>query len=50
MAVKNIPLKIDAKLDFVNGITFKVSKESQNLIIFLNGIYENKIDVSSVNS
>jgi hypothetical protein len=48
MVVKDIPLKIDSKLDFVNGITFKVSKKSQSLIIFLNGTYENGIVVSSV--
>jgi DNA-binding transcriptional ArsR family regulator len=48
MAIRNIPLKFDAKVDFINGITFKVSRKSQNLVIFLNGDYENKIAVSSV--
>ena len=48
MAVRNIPLKFDAKVDFINSFTFLVSKKSQSLVIFLNGEYENKIAVSSV--
>ena len=48
MVIKNIPLKLDTKLDFVNGFMFKVSKKSQSLVIFLNSIYDNKIAVSSV--
>src|SRR5918996_1976696 len=48
MVIKNIPLKLDAKLDFVNDITFKVSKKSQNIVVFLNGTYENRIVISSV--
>jgi len=48
MVVRSIPLKLDAKVDFVNSFTFMVSKKSQSLVIFLNGKYENKIAVSSV--
>ena len=48
MVIKNIPLKLDTKLDFVNGLMFKVSKKSQSLVIFLNSIYDNRIAVSSV--
>lgn len=48
MTIKNIPLKLDAKLDFVNSFTFKVSKKSQHLVIFLNDVYKNKRAVSSV--
>jgi hypothetical protein len=48
VVVRNIPLKLDTKLDFINGITFTVGKKSQSLVIFLNGEYENKIAVSSV--
>ena len=49
MVVRRILLKLDAKVDFVNSFTFMVSKKSQSLIIFLNGEYENKVVVSSVN-
>ena len=49
MVVKSIPLKLDKKVDFVNSFTLKVSKKSQNLVIFLNGTYENKIVISSIN-
>ena len=45
MVVISIPLKLDAKVDFVNSFTFMVSKKSQSLVIFLNGKYENKIAV-----
>jgi hypothetical protein len=48
MVVENIPLKLDAKLNFINSFTFMVNKKSQSLIIFLNGDYDNKIAVSSV--
>ena len=48
MVVRSIPLKLDEKVDFVNSFTFKVSKKSLSLVIFLNGDYENKIAVSSV--
>lgn len=34
--------------NFINGFTFMVNKESQSLIIFLNGEYDNKVAVSSV--
>lgn len=47
MVVKSIPLKQDAKIDFVNGFTFQVSKKCQSLVIFLNGEYENKMAISS---
>lgn len=49
MVVKSIPLKLDAKVDFVNGFSFMVGKKSQNLVIFLNSTYENKIVNSSIN-
>jgi hypothetical protein len=48
MVVKSIPLKLDEKVDFVNGFTFQVSKKCQSLVIFLYDKYENKIAVSSV--
>jgi hypothetical protein len=48
MVVENIPLKLDAKLNFVNSFTFMVNKKSQSLVIFLNGNYDNKVVVSSV--
>src|SRR5918996_2166970 len=48
MVVRSIPLKLDTKVDFVNGFTLMVNKKSQNLVIFLNGTYENKIANSSV--
>ena len=49
MVVRSIPLKLDTKLDFVNGFKLMVTKKSQNLVIFLSSVYENKIANSSVN-
>lgn len=47
MLLRSISLKLDEKVDFVNGFTFQVSKKCQSLVVFLNGEYENKMAISS---